>query len=116
MTPEGPGRDRAAAVRHAQRVSGQVGALSGMVAAGRPFPDIAQQLLAARGSLDSLLVRLVRLELGDCALSQDVRREVDDLLGAALGRAAFGRTSGFRPRSQRAGPTARPTTRERTVT
>lgn len=116
MTPEGPGRDRAAAVRHAQRVSGQVGALSGMVAAGRPFPDIAQQLLAARGSLDSLLVRLVRLELGDCALSQEARHEVDDLLRAALGRAAFGRNAtGFRQPGQRAVPTARPT-RERTVT
>lgn len=115
MTPQSPGRDRAAAVRHALRVSGQVGSLSGMVAAGRPFPDIAQQLLAARGSLDSLLVRLVRLELGDCALSQEARREVDDLLGAALGRSAFGRTSGFRPRGQRAVPTPSPAP-ERTVT
>lgn len=87
-------RDRGAVVRHAQRAGGQVAALAGMIAAEEPFPDIAQQLLAARGSLDSLLVRLVDLELGDCLPSREVRDEVDGLLRAALGRAASGRGTG----------------------
>jgi DNA-binding FrmR family transcriptional regulator len=83
--------DRGAAVRHAQRASGQVAALAGMIAAGDPFSDVAQQLLAARGSLDSLLVRLVELELGDCLPNREVRDEVDGLLRTALGRAASNR-------------------------
>jgi DNA-binding FrmR family transcriptional regulator len=57
MKVRAPG-PRGAAVRHAQRASGQVTALAGMIDAGRPFPEIAQQVLASRGSLDSLLVRL----------------------------------------------------------
>lgn len=85
--------DRGAAVRHAQRASGQVAALAGMIVAGDRFPDIAQQLLAARGSLDSLLVRLIELELRDCLPASEVRDEVDGLLWTALGRA---------PRSRRA--------------
>jgi hypothetical protein len=64
-----------------------------MVAAGDPFPRVAQQLLAGRGSLDSLLVRLIELELGDCLPSQEVREEVDGLLRTALGRAASGRSA-----------------------
>ena len=82
---------RTAAVRHAQRASGQVGALAGMIAGAEPFPNVAQQLLAARGSLDSLLVRLVELELGDCLPSQAVRDEVDGLLRTVLGRKAHAR-------------------------
>ena len=77
---------RAAAVRHAQRASGQVASLAGMIAEADRFPDVAQQLLAARGSLDSLLVRLVELELGECLPSEAVRHEVDWLLRTALGR------------------------------
>lgn len=84
---------RAAAVRHAQRAGGQVAALAGMVASAGQFGDVAQQLLAARGSLDSLLIRLVELELSDCLPSPAVRDEVDDLLRMALGRAAPGRMS-----------------------
>jgi len=83
--------NRVAVVRHAQRAGGQVAALAGMIAAEEPFPDIAQQLLAARGSLDSLLVRLIELELGDCLPSREVRDEVDGLLRAALGRTGSGR-------------------------
>jgi hypothetical protein len=64
-----------------------------MVAAGDPFPRVAQQLLAGRGSLDSLLVRLIELELGDCLPSQEVREEVDGLLRTALGRAASRRSA-----------------------
>ena len=89
--------DRGAAVRHAQRVNGQVAALAGMIAAAHRFPDIAQQLLAARGSLDSLLVRLVELELSDCLPTGEVREEVDGLLRTALGRAAPGRPTPTHP-------------------
>lgn len=80
--------ERGAAVRHAQRASGQSAALASMIAAGRPFPEIAQQLLAARGSLDSLLVRLIEIELQDCVPTSEKRDEVDDLLRTALGRSA----------------------------
>lgn len=89
--------ERAAAVRHAQRASGQAGALAGMIAGGEPFSDVIQQVLATRGSLDSLLVRLVELELGDCLPSQAVRDEVDGLLRTALGR----RTNARRPATRR---------------
>lgn len=85
---------RAAAVRHAQRASGQVGALVGMIAGADPYPAVAQQLLAARGSLDSLLVRLVEIELGDCLPSPEVLDEVDGLLRTALGRSTHGRNRG----------------------
>lgn len=80
--------ERGAAVRHAQRASGQVAGLASMIAARRPFAEIAQQLLAARGSLDSLLVRLVEIELRECVPTSDARQEVDDLLRTALGRSA----------------------------
>ncbi len=90
-------RDRGAAIRHAQRVSGQVAAPASMIDANRPFPQVAQQLLAARGSLDSLLLRLVELELRGCVPSPEARDEVDGLLRTALGRSAFTR-SGIRTR------------------
>lgn len=84
--------DRGAALRHAQRASGQVAALASMIARDQPFPQIAQQLLAARGSLDSLLVRLVELEVRNCVTSREARVEVDGLLRTALGRGASGRS------------------------
>jgi DNA-binding FrmR family transcriptional regulator len=78
--------DRAALVRHARRVDGQVGALVQLLADERPFESVAQQLLAARGSIDSLLIRLVELELQEC-LPPDVDwHEVDALLWTAIGR------------------------------
>jgi DNA-binding FrmR family transcriptional regulator len=80
--------DRGAAVRHVQRAGGQVAALAPMIVARRPFHEVAQQLLAARGSLDSLLVRLVELELVDCLPSGESRAEIDGLLRTALGRNA----------------------------
>lgn len=89
--------DREAAVRHVQRAGGQVAALAAMITARRPFAEVAQQLLAARGSLDSLLVRLVELELDDCLPGADARDEVDDLLRTALGRSAPARAGGRRP-------------------
>lgn len=85
--------DRPAAVRHAQRASGQVAALAGMITVRRPFAEVAQQLLAARGSLDSLLVRLVEIELADCVPAADTRGEVDELLRTALGRSAPARAT-----------------------
>lgn len=95
--------DRRAAVRHVQRASGQVAALGPMIAAGQPFPEVAQQLLAARGSLDSLLVRLVELELVECLPSRESQAEVDGLLRTALGRSAPHRAS-FATRSRAAAP------------
>lgn len=90
MTARLPG-PRGAAVRHAQRASGQVTALAGMIDAGRPFPEVAQQLLAGRGSLDSLLMRLVEIELQDCVPTGRARQDVDELLRTALGRTAHAR-------------------------
>lgn len=75
-----------------------------MIAAGRSFPEVAQQLLAARGSLDSLLVRLVEMELEDCVPAADTRVEVDDLLRTALGRGAPVRATGRRRHSTYASP------------
>ena len=95
--------DRSAAVRHVQRASGQVAALAPMIAAGQPFPQVAQQLLAARGSLDSLLVRLVELELRNCLPSRESQAEVDGLLRTALGRNAPHQGS-FAARSRAAAP------------
>lgn len=93
MSSRDHGEERGAAIRHAQRASGQVAGLAGMIAAGDPFPAIAQQVLAARGSLDSLLVRLIELELGGCLPSREVRDEVDGLLRTALGRPASRRNA-----------------------
>jgi DNA-binding FrmR family transcriptional regulator len=87
--------ERAAAVRHAQRAGGQIAALAPMIAARQPFPQVAQQLLAARASLDSLLVRLVELEMRDCVPNREARDEVHGLLRTALGRRAPAR-SGIR--------------------
>jgi DNA-binding FrmR family transcriptional regulator len=105
---------RGAAIRHVHRASGQVAALARMVSAGRPFAEVAQQLLAARGSLDSLLVRLVELELDDCLPGRAARDEVDDLLRTALGRSAPPRAGArsardkHRTSSTRIGGTASP--------
>lgn len=115
MSSLDPGGERGAAVRHAQRASGQVAALAGMVAAGDPFPEISQQLLAARGSLDSLLVRLVELELDDCLPSQEVRDEVDGLLRTALGRATSGRSATRSRRRHLTAPMRAPQHEERTA-
>ena len=89
--------DRGAAVRHAQRATGQVAAVASMIGSGRSFPDVAQQLLAARGSLDSLLVRLIAIELGNCVPNAQARDEIDGLLRTALGRGAHARLP-LRPR------------------
>jgi DNA-binding FrmR family transcriptional regulator len=93
---------RTAAIRHAQRAGGQATALAGMIAADRPFPEIAQQLSAARGSLDALLIRLVDLELCLRVPNSTVADEVDGLLRAALGRTSVARTP-LRPARDGAG-------------
>lgn len=86
--------ERGAAVRHAQRASGQALALASMIAGDRPFAEVAQQVLAARGSLDALLVRLVELELADCVPNRACRTQVDELLRAALGHGRGARHRG----------------------
>ncbi len=76
---------RWAAARHAGRLAGQTGALAAMIRAGRPFDEVAQQVLAARGSLDALLLRLLTIELDGC-VPVDQRGEVAGLVNVALGR------------------------------
>ena len=99
--------DRGAAVRHAHCATGQVAAVASMIATERPFRDVAQQLLAARGSLDSLLLRLIEQELRDSIPNPRTRDEIDGLLRAALGRSAHGRLSiADSPRRSRQGPRA----------
>jgi len=77
---------RAAAIRHSRRLSGQVGAISEMISAGRPIGDLAQQVVAARASLDALLIRLIVLELDACPPGQDGRPTIDRLVRLALGQ------------------------------
>lgn len=93
MTPSGLSSGRAAATRHAQRVCGQVGALSTMIAAERPLADIAQQVVAARASLDALLLRVIDLEIEGSPETRPVRAEVDRLLRLALGSGRRGRVA-----------------------
>ena len=90
--------ERAAAVRHALRVAGQTSALASMIQDGRPYGEVVQQLLAARGSLDSLLVRLLEIEL-DGNLPKAERTLVRALVCPALGRRG----------PSREGPARRPT-------
>jgi len=92
--------ERRATVRHAQRASGQVAAVAEMIGMSQPFGQVVQQLLAARGSLDSLLMRLIGLELRVYVPSREARDEVDGLLRTALGRNAPNR-SGDRARRER---------------
>ena len=95
-----PGADRAsvgrdAAVRHAQRAAGQAAALASMIAGGRPFGEVALQVLAVRGSCDSLLMRLLELELDACLPAADKRDEIGELVAAALGRRSPARSAGL---------------------
>lgn len=99
-------------VAHAQRASGQAGALARMIASEKPFAAVAQQLLAVRGSLDSLLIRLVELELADRLPSHAVRDDVDDLLRTVLGHSTT--VPGRRRERQRANRLNHPELAERT--
>jgi DNA-binding FrmR family transcriptional regulator len=79
--------DRDAAVRHARRVCGQTGSLPAMIAAERPLADLAQQVVAARASLDALLLRLIDLEVDRSPKTRPARGEFDRILRLALGQA-----------------------------
>jgi len=89
---------RAAAIRHARRLSGQVGALPTMIAAERPLADVAQQVVAARGSLDGLLLRLIDLELCGSAQTQLARVDVDRFLRLALGHGPSRASAALQPK------------------
>jgi DNA-binding FrmR family transcriptional regulator len=52
-----------AVLAHALRAAGQAANVVQMVRTGARFDDVAQQLLASRGSFDALLLRLVEREL-----------------------------------------------------
>ena len=98
--------ERVAIVVHARRAAGQTGALAEMITDGRSFAEVAQQLLAARGSLDALLIRLVGLELDACLTDRPQRADVEALLRAALG-------GGLRVRPACEGATGPPPPRSR---
>ncbi len=86
MTPTRSAND-AAVLAHALRAAGQAANVAQMVRTGAPFEDVAQQLLATRGSFDALLLRLVERELaGRDESSADTERVVHVL------RTAFHRT------------------------
>lgn len=99
---------RGAALRHAQRVAGQASALPSMIVGAQPFAAVAQQILAARGSLDSLLLRLVELELARCVSDPADRREIDGLLHSALGRVGYRRHAAPSRAPERSGKGAAP--------
>jgi DNA-binding FrmR family transcriptional regulator len=86
MTISKPSNDRAAAIRHARRLCGQVAALPTMIDTDRPLADLAQQVVAARASLDALLLRLIGLELDRAPETRGARVEIDRLLRLALGQ------------------------------
>ena len=100
--------ERGAAIRHAQRAAGQFAAVASMIGSGRSFPAVAQQLLAARGSIDSLLVRLIAIELGKCVPNAQARDEIDGLLRIALRRGAHAPLP-LRPRRARSLAEPQPT-------
>ena len=58
-----------------------------MIAAERALTDVAQQVVAARASLDPLLLRLIDLEVDRSPRTRPVRVEVDRLLRLPLGQA-----------------------------
>lgn len=96
-------RERAAVIRHARRVSGQVAAIGPMIEGDRPFNDVVQQLLAARSSLDSLLVRLVELRLHDRIGDPDDCAAITRMLESAFLRSGRARRSLRSAESERLG-------------
>lgn len=77
---------RTEAVHHARRLSGQVAALPTMIAANRSLEDVAQQIIAARGSLDALLLRLILLDLLSSTATPRARADVQRCFRLGLGR------------------------------
>lgn len=80
---------QSSSLRHAHRAAGQAAALAAMLEEGRPFTEIAQQVLAARGSLDALLVRVLEEELTACLPGDEQRAVVVRLLRAAVGQSGL---------------------------
>ncbi len=76
----------ASAAAHANRAAGQAAGVAEMVRAGKPLPAIVQQLLAAQGSLDALLLRLVQQEVDRQVLAENIHPDVRQLLGPVLRR------------------------------
>jgi DNA-binding FrmR family transcriptional regulator len=76
-----------AVLAHALRAAGQSAAVAQMIRSGEPFEAIVQQILATRGSLDSLLVRLVERELATPgATLPGVEPQVERILRTAFDR------------------------------
>ncbi len=74
------------ALAHASRAAGQAAGVAEMVRTGQPLSAIVQQLLAAQGSLDALLVRLVQQEVDRQVLAENIHPDVRELLGPVLRR------------------------------
>lgn len=111
MTVKAPAADHAT-IAHAQRVAGQAAAVAGMVSAGRPYPEVVQQLLATRGSLDSLLVRIVEHELTQVTADGSPDRRVERVIRIAFDRS---HRAPHRARGVNQEVTHKPITSERTV-
>ena len=86
--PRKPRRYEAAssALAHANRAAGQAAGVAEMVRTGQPLSAVVQQLLAAQGSLDALLVRLVQQEVDRQVLAENIHPDVRELLGPVLRR------------------------------
>jgi DNA-binding FrmR family transcriptional regulator len=88
MTPRRSAADMAV-LAHALRAAGQSAAVAQMIRAGEGFDPIVQQLLATRGSLESLLVRLVERELAERDPSiEGVEPHVEQILRTAFDRSS----------------------------
>ena len=78
----------AAVLAHALRAAGQGANVAQMVRTGARFEDVAQQLLATRGSFDALLLRLVERELTRCDESFADTERVAHVLRTAFHRSS----------------------------
>lgn len=76
----------ASASAHANRAAGQAAGVAEMVRTGQPLSAVVQQLLAAQGSLDALLLRLVQQEVDRQVLADNIHPDVRQLLGPVLRR------------------------------
>jgi DNA-binding FrmR family transcriptional regulator len=92
----------ASALAHANRAAGQATAVAEMVRTGKPLSAVVQQLLAAQGSLDALLLRLIQEEVDRQVLADALPTDVRRLLGPVLCRS--------RSPSRRGRPPTRPNT------
>lgn len=91
-------------VAHALRAAGQAGAVATLIRDDAPFDDIVQQLLATRGSFDSLLIRLVERELQIHGGSRpDAEEVVSRVLRIAFDRSHRGSGHALSARATRTG-------------